>query len=191
MVETAKVPETSQSKNHLTNAQLKQMAIEWLARRGVAVEDLALLVYNVQHKYIPRLTLEDCRESVEQVLEKREVQNAIFTGLSLDELAEKGLLSEPLSSMVRSDDGLYGIDEVLALSIVNIYGSIGFTNFGYLDKMKPGIIGKVNEKKGERVNTFLDDLLAAIVAAAAARLAHRERDGCLLFDESRPFCPLD
>nr|WP_281168429.1 phosphatidylglycerophosphatase A [Desulfovirgula thermocuniculi] len=190
-MEAAKVPENSESKNHLTNAQLKQMAIAWLARRGVAVEDLAALVYSVQHKYIPRLTLEDCRESVEQVLEKREVQNAVFTGLSLDELAEKGMLSEPLSSMVRSDDGLYGIDEVLALSIVNIYGSIGFTNFGYLDKMKPGIIGRVNEKKGEKVNTFLDDLLAAIVAAAAARLAHRERDGCLLLDENRPFCPLD
>ncbi len=169
----------------------KYLVIEWLARRGVKVEDLASLVYSIQKKYVPRLTLEDCRESVEHVLEKREVQNAIFTGLSLDEMAEKGLFSEPLATMLCSDDSLYGIDEVLALSIVNIYGSIGLTNFGYLDKVKPGIIGKINEKKGERVNTFLDDLIAAIAAAAAARLAHRARDGCLSLGQEPSACPLD
>ena len=35
---------------------------------------------------------------------------------------------------------VYGIDEILALSIVNIHGSIALTNFGYADKLKPGII---------------------------------------------------
>lgn len=156
--------------------KLKYLTVEWLERRGVTLEDMASLVYSIQKKYIPTLTLKECLESVERVLEKREVQNAVFTGLSLDEMAEKGLFAEPLSTMLRSDDSLYGIDEILALSIVNIYGSIGLTNFGYLDKIKPGVIGKINEKKGQQVNTFLDDLVAAIVAAAAARLAHRERD---------------
>ncbi|GFN22286.1 phosphatidylglycerophosphatase A [Thermanaeromonas sp. C210] len=158
------------------NLNLKYLTIEWLQRRGVTLEDIASLVYTVQKKYIPGLTHEYCLESVERVLEKREVQNAVFTGVSLDEMAEKGLFEEPLSGMLRHDDGLYGIDEVLALSIVNIYGSIGLTNFGYLDKVKPGIIGKINQKKGERVNTFLDDLVAAIAAAAAARIAHQARD---------------
>ena len=156
--------------------KLKYLTVEWLERRGVTLEDMASLVYSIQKKYLPALTLKECLESVERVLEKREVQNAVFTGLSLDEMAEKGLFAEPLSSMLRGDDSLYGIDEVLALSIVNIYGSIGLTNFGYLDKIKPGVIGKINEKKDRQVNTFLDDLVAAIVAAAAARLAHRERD---------------
>ncbi|MGB9661382.1 MAG: phosphatidylglycerophosphatase A [Moorellaceae bacterium] len=170
----ARIP---QEQDHLANLNLKYLTIEWLQRRGVTVEDIASLVYTIQIKYIPHLTLKDCLESVERVLEKREVQNAVFTGLSLDELAERGMFAEPLATMLRRDDGLYGIDEVLALSIVNIYGSIGLTNFGYLDKVKPGIIGRINEKKGERVNTFLDDLIAAIAAAAAARLAHQERDG--------------
>ncbi|HHW44178.1 phosphatidylglycerophosphatase A [Desulfofundulus thermobenzoicus] len=176
---------------HLSSLELKKLVVERLARRGVSLEDMAALVYFVQKKYIDRLTMEDCRSSVEHVLEKREVQNAILTGLSLDEMAERGFLEEPLSSMVRSDDGLYGIDEVLALSIVNVYGSIGLTNFGYLDKMKPGIIGQVNDRKGKKVNTFLDDLLAAVVAAAAARLAHRDRDGCLLLDDGAAACSLD
>ncbi|WP_062284421.1 phosphatidylglycerophosphatase A family protein [Neomoorella mulderi] len=158
---------------------LKQLVIAWLERRGVTLEDIARLVYEVQQKYIHDLTMAACRESVERVLEKREVQNAIFTGIAIDELAEKGQLAEPLATMLRNDDGLYGIDEVMALSIVNIYGSIGFTNFGYLDKVKPGIIGVVNSKKNEKVNTFLDDLVAAIAAAASSRLAHRDRDGLL------------
>lgn len=155
---------------------LKETALGWLNRRGVKIADIAELVYGIQERYIPNLRIEDCISSVERVLEKREVQNAVFTGLTLDELAEKGLIPEPLQTMLQNDDGLYGIDEILALSVVNIYGSIGLTNFGYLDKVKLGILGQVNEKKGAQVNTFLDDIVASIAAAAAARLAHRARD---------------
>ncbi len=74
-------------------------------------------------------------------------------------------------SLLQKDDGLYGVDEILALSIVNIYGSIGLTNFGYLDKKKPGVIGKINDEKNGKVNTFLDDIVAAIAAATASRIA--------------------
>jgi phosphatidylglycerophosphatase A len=155
---------------------LRELAVEWLARRGVGLGDIAELVYELQKPFLAHITPEACLASVQKVLDKREVQNAIFTGLSLDELAEKGDLGEPLLSMLREDDGLYGIDEILALSIVNIYGSIGLTNFGYLDKIKTGILGRLNRQKGSQVNTFLDDLVAAIAAAAAARQAHQSRD---------------
>ncbi|EGD50017.1 phosphatidylglycerophosphatase A, partial [Thermoanaerobacter ethanolicus JW 200] len=62
-----------------------------------------------------------------------------MTGIALDKLAEKDMLEEPLLSILKKDEPLYGIDEILALSITNVYGSIGLTNFGYLDKVKPGI----------------------------------------------------
>ncbi|TDA66910.1 MAG: phosphatidylglycerophosphatase A [Clostridia bacterium] len=166
----------SGEKGRYRKQELKSMAMDWLARRGVSVADMAALVYEIQKEYIPGLSLDGCRESVERVLEKREVQNAVFTGLTLDTLAEQRLVSEPLLDMLQRDDGLYGIDEILALSVVNIYGSIGLTNFGYLDKVKMGIIGVVNQHKGPQVNTFLDDIVAAIAAAAAARMAHRARD---------------
>lgn len=169
---------------------LKDITIRSLADRGVDRADIAGLVYEMQRPYLPHLTIDDCLEGVNRVLDKREVQNAVLTGLALDTLAEKGLIEEPLLSFLRCDDGLYGIDEVMALSVVNIYGSIGFTNFGYLDKVKPGIIGKVNGQKGKRVNTFLDDLIAAIAAAAASRIAHRARDGTLRA-EGRPEDPAD
>lgn len=159
------------------NLKLKYVAIEWLQRRGVSLEDIAKLVLDVQKNYVKNLKFEDCLECVERVIEKREVQNVIFTGITLDELAENGYIQEPLVGMLKRDDGLYGVDEIMGLGIVNVYGSIGLTNFGYLDKIKPGIIGKLNKSHLEgMVNAFLDDIIAAIAAAAAARMAHRYKD---------------
>ncbi|GAB7388817.1 phosphatidylglycerophosphatase A [Bacillaceae bacterium] len=147
-------------------------AKELLRERGVTIEDIAELVEFLQKDYYPALTREECVHNIEKVLAKREVQNAIITGIELDKLAEKKLLTEPLQSMIESDEGLYGVDETIALSIINLYGSIGFTNYGYIDKMKPGILQKLNEKKNGAVHTFLDDIVGAIAAAASSRLAH-------------------
>jgi len=151
---------------------LKDTAVKMLERRGVTVKDIGELVYRLQKSYYPDLTLETCIENVEAVLTKREIIHAILTGIALDELAEKKLLPEPLQSIVESDEGLYGIDEIIPLSIVNVYGTIGLTNFGYLDKEKMGIIKELDRHKDNVVNTFLDDLVAALAAAAASRIAH-------------------
>lgn len=148
-------------------------ARKWLDERGVKVEEIADLVYYLQEKYHPNLKMEDCLNNVERVLSKREVQNAILTGIQLDILTEKGMLEEPLQSMLAADEGLYGVDEVLAFSIVNVYGSIGFTNYGFIDKKKPGILKKLNDKSSGKCHTFLDDIVGAIAAAASSRLAHR------------------
>ncbi|MCP8969779.1 phosphatidylglycerophosphatase A family protein [Ectobacillus ponti] len=153
--------------------QIEQKAFEMLKQRGVTLDDIAELVYFLQEKYHPNLGMEECRFNVERVLSKREVQNALVTGIQLDVLAEKGLLEEPLLDIIKRDEGLYGIDEVVALSIVNVYGSIGFTNFGYVDKVKPGILKRLNDKSTGEVHTFLDDIVGAIAAAASSRLAHR------------------
>lgn len=156
-------------------AALYQISIERLQDRGVYMKDIADITYDLQIKYIPNLTKELCLEHVEKVLMKREVQHALLTGIELDMLAEKDMLSEPLLTMLKTDYGLYGIDEIMALSIVNVYGSIGFTNFGYVDKMKYGIIKHLDDegKKAQKCHTFLDDIVGAIAAAAASSLAHR------------------
>ncbi len=147
----------------------------WLKKRGVTTDQIAELVLFLQHKYFPELTLDYCKYSVEQVLLKREVQNAILTGIQLDVLAEEGKLIPTLQEMVENDEGLYGVDEIVALSIVNVYGSIGFTNFGYVDKMKPGILERLNDKNSGEIHTFLDDIVGAIAAAASSRIAHRKQ----------------
>lgn len=154
---------------------VKRAALESLEKRGITIEEIAKLTFFLQEEYIPNITMEKCIESVETVLQKREVQNAILTGVELDILAEKGLLSSPLQEIVQADESLYGVDEILALSILNLYGSIGYTNYGYIDKLKHGVLKKLNDKSSGEVHTFLDDLAGAIAAAAASRIAHRNR----------------
>ena len=151
---------------------MQQKAKNLLKERGVEIKDIAELVYFLQTKYIDHLTMETCLHNVEKVLQKREVQHAVLTGIQLDIFAEREKMMEPLQDIVHRDEGLYGIDEVLAFAIVNIYGSIGFTNYGYVDKVKPGILERLNDPSTGEVHTFLDDLVGAIAAAAASRLAH-------------------
>ena len=145
---------------------LEELVIQKINERGVTLEQIAQLTYFLQSNYYEGLTLDVCLHNVKAVLKKREVQNAVLTGIRLDELAEMNLLGEPLQEMVDHDYSLYGID-----------GSIGFTNYGYIDKLKPGILGEI-DKKGKAegcCQTFMDDLVGAIAAAAASRIAHRRQ----------------
>jgi phosphatidylglycerophosphatase A len=152
--------------------ELHQKSIEVLNERGVTIKDIAELVKILQKPYNPDISLEICLENVDAVLKKREVAHAILTGVALDQLAEKKKLPEPIQSIIDTDEGLYGIDEIIPLSIVNLYGTIGLTSYGFLDKKKFGIIKELDTKKNGKVNTFLDDLVAGIAAAAASRYAH-------------------
>lgn len=145
-----------------------------LLNRGVGLEDIAVIVYRLQYPYNPALSMAECLESVEMVLKKREVLYTLLTGITLDLLAERGDLEEPLGEIIREDEPLYGVDETLAMAIASIYGTIGFTSFGYLDKKKVGIIAQLNDKKNGMVHTFLDDLVAGLASAASARLAHKD-----------------
>lgn len=147
-----------------------------LQSRGVTIKDIAEIVMEMQRPYHEGLTLEACMDSVEKVLEKREMQHALLVGIELDVLAEKGMLSAPLQQLVESDEGLFGCDETLALGSVLGYGSIAVTTFGHLDKHKIGVIKRLDTKSGQGVHTFLDDLVASVAASAAGRIAHRHRD---------------
>jgi len=145
-----------------------------LKSRGVSKQDIIECVYFLQKQYHDSLTSEKIIYYVDSVLNKREVKNAIYTGIALDVAVEKKILdNKELEAIISNDDGLYGVDEVLAYGICNLYGSIALTNFGYIDKMKPGIIGKLNRAEHTSAcHTFLDDIVGAIAAAAASKLAH-------------------
>ncbi|MDR6552932.1 phosphatidylglycerophosphatase A [Paenibacillus qinlingensis] len=150
----------------------EQHMIQLLQKRGVSVDQVSEIVYKLQKPYNDQLTIEECADSVMAVLSKREVQYTLYTGIALDELAEKKLLPEPLQSILEADEPLYGVDETLALGIVHVYGMIGLTSFGYLDKEKIGIIRALNDDKSS-VHVFLDDLVCGLAAAASARIAHQ------------------
>ncbi|MNI21397.1 Phosphatidylglycerophosphatase A [compost metagenome] len=151
-----------------------QPIIDLLQKRGVSLKQIADIVFKLQKPYNQVLTMEECENSVLTVLGKREVQYTLYTGIALDQLAEKKLLPEPLQSILEADEPLYGVDETLALGIIHVYGMIGLTSFGYLDKEKMGIIRDLNDDKTS-IHVFLDDLVAGLAAAASARIAHQNQ----------------
>ena len=157
------------------NCDFYEFCVELIESRGVTIGEIAEVTFGLQKAHLDGITVEDAEESVRAVIHKREAQFAIMTGLELDRLSEEGRLQGPIADIIKQDFGLYGVDEILALSVVNIYGSIGLTNFGYLDKAKDGVIKEIDEKSRnpEQVNTFFDDLICAIAAAGASRMAHQ------------------
>ncbi len=96
---------------------VEKKARELLEERGVTLEDIAELVYYLQVKYHPDLKMEDCLENVDRVLRKREVQNAILTGIQLDILAEQKKLEEPLQDIIDRDEGYM---ELMRLSLYQL-----------------------------------------------------------------------
>lgn len=155
---------------------IEQHCIDLLKERGVTLEDIADCARFLQADYHQGLTPEELMDSVMAVLSKREVQNAIMTAVELDKMAEQGKMNDKaLEAALMRDEALYGVDEVLAYGICNLYGSIALTNFGYIDKKKYGIIDSLNRhgKSSGVCNTFIDDIIGAIAASAASRFAHR------------------
>lgn len=143
--------------------------------RGVSVDDIIDIVLMLQSPYIDDLSREEIEEDIFEILAKREVYHTVLTGIAIDIAVEENkLFDQEIMDSMRGDYGLFGVDEVLAYGICNLYGSIALTNFGYVDKMKPGIIGVVNDDL-TRVNTFLDDIIGAIAASAASKLAHTHK----------------
>ncbi|KAF0225524.1 MAG: phosphatidylglycerophosphatase A [Erysipelotrichaceae bacterium] len=146
--------------------------VKLLQERGVTLEDIGDLVLFLQGKYHPEIGMEEIMLTVKGVVAKREVQHAIMTGILIDQIAESNFeMDEQLRMTLMNDESLYGIDEVLAYGICNLYGSIALTNYGYIDREKPGILATINEHCAQ-CNVFLDDIVGAIAASAASKIAH-------------------
>ena len=156
---------------------LHDHVVNLLTERYVKLADLAEIVYNGQQKYNPDISKDFCLDAIDHVLQKREVQNVILVGVQLDTLVDKGLLTDSyLKAILQEDSGQMQVDEVLSTAITEVFGSIASSNRGYLDKTKPGIIGKV-DRRTDSCNVFLDDILAAIVAAAESYVANKSPYG--------------
>ena len=87
---------------------MKSYILNLLEERDIDLKRVAELIYETQLKYCPKLTLEECMETLQAILGKREVQYAILTGLTLDKLAEESLLPSVLQEAVANDEPLFG-----------------------------------------------------------------------------------
>lgn len=150
-----------------------ELVMNELGRRGITMKTIAEIAFELQKDFYPAAQIEEFYDAANEVLHKREVLNNAMVALELDRLATEDKLQQPLQNIVANDSGVFGVDEALAVSIANIYGTIGVTNFGYLDRVKNGVIKDLDTQKDGRVNTFIDDLVGALAAAVAAKMAHQ------------------
>ena len=152
---------------------------EHFERLGITVAKMAEIVYRDQKPYIDTLTEREASWAVSRVLNKTEFQDGLLVAIHLDKVAQMfNLMKEdnPLMNRLIVDHPNFGADEHLAMSLAGLYGSIATTNYGYIDKTKPGIVGELNEmgKSGEYVTTMMDDMIGVIIASAEAKLAKGE-----------------
>ena len=156
-----------------------QVISEHFERLGITVAKMAEIVYRDQKPYINNLTELEANWAVSRVLNKTEFQDGLLVAIYLDKVAQRfNLMREhdPLMNRLIDDHPNFGADEHLAMSLAGLYGSIATTNYGYIDKTKPGIVGELNDmgKSGEYVTTMMDDMIGAIIASAEAKLAKGE-----------------
>ncbi|MGX4592701.1 phosphatidylglycerophosphatase A family protein [Leuconostoc sp. JNUCC 76] len=150
-----------------------------LAAHHITIPDIARIAFNNEQSYVEGLTIEQVEDAVESILHKRVVQHQVWVGLELDRLAEAHLLEAPLQDLVENDDGLFGVDETIGTAIAMSFDTIGVTNYGYIDKTKVGLVGELDRKgkTSEAVTTFADDIVGALAAAAASKVAHKYATG--------------
>lgn len=165
---------TKPSKYQIINAYMKHL--NSLTKSEVSFIEMARIVRQEQIKFRPKLTLKETAESINAVMRKRNVQFAFMMAIFNDLAAQNHTMFEPLQSIVFEDRGTFGGDEQIALEIANLYGTIGITNFGYLDREKQSFIKELDSigKSNPNVTTtFIDDIFSAVISAAEARAAHK------------------
>lgn len=141
-------------------------------KRGIKLEDIAVIAKKVQSKWFPDITYDECTQALIKILHEREVMNIVMVALTLDNLATENKLPQPLQTIVAKDLWTMGVDELLAIGLSQLRGSIAVTNYGHVDVIKHGIIKEIDEDTS-RVNTFLDDILGALAASVMAHVAHK------------------
>lgn len=170
------------NRTYFSKEEMFKLNKEKLSQRGVTIEDIALITLKQQEKYTSNVNMDDCVKAIFDVLTNREVFHLIQLGIEIDKLVEEKKLSYPINNIIANDISLFGIDEIFGLTIANIYGTIGQTNFGDIDVNKPGIVNKLNleGKSANCCHTFLDDIVGAIAAAASTKVCEIINDkNCL------------
>jgi len=169
----------NRQKNLFSRDEMFQMNIDKLKERGVTVEEIAEVAFRQQSKWNPNISFQECKDSVDKILSLRDVFHLLQLGAEIDRLTEENAFHGPIQSILASDLGMFGIDELFGLELAGLYGTIGKTNFGDIDVNKPGIVSKLNElgkAENKACHTFLDDIVGAIAAAASTRVAQIENE---------------
>lgn len=154
--------------------EMLKINIETLKERTVTVEEIAEVAFRQQSKWSKEISMQQCIDSVEKILSYRDSFHIIQLGAEIDRLTDENMFKGPMQEILKTDLGMFGIDELFGLELAGMYGTIGKTNFGDIDVNKPLVIDRLNgegKHDGGMCHTFMDDIVGAIAAAASTRVA--------------------
>ena len=174
--------------------EMLEMNIQTLKERTVSVDEIAEVAFRQQSKWSKTISLKQCRESVEKILSLRDTFHILQLGAEIDRLTDEGAFKGPIQEILKTDLGMFGIDELFGLEVAGLYGTIGKTNFGDIDVNKPLVVNRLNgegKHDGGLCHTFLDDIVGAIAAAASTRVAQITNENEALKDPSVEEIKLD
>jgi phosphatidylglycerophosphatase A len=163
--------------------EMLEMNIKTLKERTVSVEEIAEVAFRQQSKWSDDISMKTCIDSVEKILSLRDTFHILQLGAEIDRLTDEGVFQGPIYQILKSDLGMFGIDELFGLEIAGLYGTIGKTNFGDIDVNKPLVVDRLNgdgKHEGGMCHTFMDDIVGALAAAASTRVAQMTNE-----DEAR------
>lgn len=177
-----------------TREEMLQMNIETLKSRTVSVKEIAEVAFRQQSKWSKSISLQQCVDSVEKILSLRDTFHILQLGAEIDRLTDEGAFKGPIQDVLKTDLGMFGIDELFGLELAGMYGTIGKTNFGDIDVNKPLVVNRLNgdgKHEGGLCHTFLDDIVGAIAAAASTRVAQITNENEALKDPTIEEISLD
>lgn len=154
--------------------EVYKYVMDGLSKRGVTIESIARTALEQQLRFNPSHKIEQFMSATRKVLMRRDILNIAMLAISLDDLAEANQLPSPLNEIVRVDHHNFSLDEELGFAIARYYGTIATTQFGTLDVDKRGDAKRLDKEgsNGVRINTFIDDVVSAIVGCAEAKVMH-------------------
>lgn len=142
------------------------------AAQGITIREMAKEAKADQDKHGAKASLDTYIKAIQNQLHKHDVMSCIMTGLALDRLAEQHKLPEPLQTIIENDLPLYSTDELISISLTQMYSGIAVTNYGARDVHKHALAKRIDDST-EHVNCFLDDIISAIIAGAEAAVANK------------------
>lgn len=145
---------------------MNNVAVQLLVDRNISIDDLSYLANKVS---IPLNNSDNYTSRISNILSVRKIQDLIALGIIIDIYGENNLLPQPLQHMISHKDPLFELDRILAMGVLFEFGPDAIINFSYIQKEKMDIIKNFLDNKNS-INTFLDDILAAILAITPIEL---------------------
>lgn len=156
---------------HYPDTAAYNYIIDYFTAHGVTVREMAKEARDDQLKHGVKAPLHAYIDAINNTLHKRDIDSIILVGLALDELCEKGLLPEPLQSIMENDAPSFSPDETLTVVLALTGSGIAVTNFGARDVHKHGLAKRVDQDE-KHCNVFLDDFVSGLIAKAESVVAH-------------------